>query len=150
MTLTERCEREAVIAEARSWADTPFHHRARVKGEGVDCGQLSVAAYQAAEKLPPDYEPPDYSHQHHLHRRDEFYLRIIEDLGGRQVERPSPGDLAIWKIGRTFSHAAIVIAWPRIIHASEPLGFCLEDDALLSCMHLTEYPVRFYTAWGQL
>jgi hypothetical protein len=51
-------ERQAVIAEARSWIGTPFHDRARVKGAGVDCLQLLIASYHAAGLLPdlrPDY-----------------------------------------------------------------------------------------------
>jgi NlpC/P60 family putative phage cell wall peptidase len=28
---------EQVIAEARSWIDTPFHHQAMLKGVGADC-----------------------------------------------------------------------------------------------------------------
>jgi cell wall-associated NlpC family hydrolase len=29
--------RAAVVAEARSWLGTPFHHQGRVKAAGVDC-----------------------------------------------------------------------------------------------------------------
>jgi cell wall-associated NlpC family hydrolase len=29
--------REAVIAEARTWLGTPWHHQASLKGVGCDC-----------------------------------------------------------------------------------------------------------------
>ena len=29
--------REKIIAEARTWIDTPFHHQGRLKGVGADC-----------------------------------------------------------------------------------------------------------------
>lgn len=32
--------RMAVIAEAREWVGTPYHHQAAVKGVGCDCGGL--------------------------------------------------------------------------------------------------------------
>lgn len=32
--------RNAIVAEARSWLGTPFHHQAMVKGVGVDCAML--------------------------------------------------------------------------------------------------------------
>lgn len=30
-------ERDAIVAEARTWIGTPWRHQARVKGVGVDC-----------------------------------------------------------------------------------------------------------------
>ena len=32
--------RPAIVAAARSWLGTPFHHQGRVKGVGVDCAGL--------------------------------------------------------------------------------------------------------------
>ena len=34
--------RAAVVAEAIAWLGTPYHHRARIKGVGVDCAQLAL------------------------------------------------------------------------------------------------------------
>ncbi len=28
-----------------------------------------------------------------------------------------PGDIVLWKFGRCFSHGAIIVEWPTIIHA---------------------------------
>jgi cell wall-associated NlpC family hydrolase len=39
--------REALIAEARSWVETPFHAQARLKGVGVDCIGVIVGAARA-------------------------------------------------------------------------------------------------------
>jgi cell wall-associated NlpC family hydrolase len=107
--------RAAVIAEARSWIGTPFHHRQRVKGAGVDCGQLPLAVYEAAGIIPhvevPHY-PPDFA----MHSEDPWYLRIIEQFA-HPVETPRPADFAIFMWGRTHSHGAIVVDWPMVIHA---------------------------------
>jgi len=40
--------RRAVIAEAREWILTPFHHEQRCKGVGVDCTGLVIAVGEAA------------------------------------------------------------------------------------------------------
>ncbi len=148
MIILERSQREAVIAEALTWEGTPFHHEARVKGHAVDCGQFLAGVYIAAGLIPADFKVAPYSSQHHLHRRDEMYLEILEALEERLIEYPEPADVAIWKMGRTYSHAALVIAWPQIIHASALLGRVCRDNALNSPLQLTKYPVRFYSRWG--
>lgn len=139
--------RQVIIAEAETWLNTPFHHEARLKGVGVDCGQLLKAVYLAAGLVDEVQEQP-YAMQWHLHRSEEVYLAWIEKFGRLIPGPPGPGDVAIWKMGRTHSHAAIVVAWPKIIHASLLLGKCCRDDATTSPMHLEKYPVRFYTYWG--
>ena len=44
---SEGAERVAVVAAARSWLGTPYHHAADVKGRkgGVDCAMLLVRVY---------------------------------------------------------------------------------------------------------
>src|SRR5690349_11447583 len=37
--------RARLLDEARTWLLTPWHHNARVRGAGVDCGQLLIACY---------------------------------------------------------------------------------------------------------
>ena len=49
--MTEHEQRQAVVAEALTWLGTPYHHRARVKGAGVDCGQLLAAVFEGAGVL---------------------------------------------------------------------------------------------------
>jgi cell wall-associated NlpC family hydrolase len=38
-------QRAAVVAEAKTWIGTPYHHAADVKGHGVDCAMLLVRIY---------------------------------------------------------------------------------------------------------
>lgn len=45
--------REAVVAEARRWLGTPFHHKARLQGVGVDCLGLVWAVGEGAGVMPP-------------------------------------------------------------------------------------------------
>lgn len=124
LPMTETEQRAAVIAEARGWLTTPYHHMARVKGGGVDCAQLLIAVYHAAGLVPDfavGYYPPDW----HLHRDRERYLEWVEKCA-HPVARPKSADIAIWKFGRTFSHGAIVVDWPNVIHAymKRPAEIC--------------------------
>jgi hypothetical protein len=68
---------EAVIAAGRSWIGTPYHHMARVKGHGVDCAQVLIAAFVEAEMV-EDFNPGYYTMDWHLHRNEERYLSFME------------------------------------------------------------------------
>lgn len=118
--MTHEEQREAVIKEALTWEKTPHHNGARIKGAGVDCGQFPIAVYSAVG-LMPDIQGLRYSAQFHLHRDEEWYLKIA-DANGTRVEKPQRGDFALYKIGRIYSHGAIVMNWPRIIHAWVHVG----------------------------
>jgi cell wall-associated NlpC family hydrolase len=146
----ESAQRQAVISEAESWIGTPFHHQGRVKGRrgGVDCAMLLLEVFRGAGVITDDRTIPYYSQQWHLHRSDEKYLEMILAFGAREITTPQPGDLAIWKVGRAFSHGAIVVLWPEIIHAVvDPINACVRDNALRSTLNLTKYPVKFFTPW---
>ena len=49
----EEDERALVVRIAQEWAGTPYHHRARIKGVGVDCGQLVAGVFEEAGLIPP-------------------------------------------------------------------------------------------------
>lgn len=110
--------RSAIVAEAMTWLGTPYHHCARIKGAGVDCAQLPAAVYHAVGLI-PDLQP-DYSPQWMLHRDEEQYLAWVRPYA-REITREElrPGDLAMWRFGRTYSHSAIIIDAPTAIHAMQ-------------------------------
>lgn len=143
--------REAVIAEAKTWLGTKWHHEARVKGSGVDCGQFILAAFEGAG-LVPHIETGHYPADWMLHREEERYLAFVETHLDR-VETPKPADVAVWQFGKCFSHGAIVVDWPVVIHAFRPERAVVWGDATkgqLARMHLPEggsapRPVRFYS-----
>lgn len=151
-SLIEERQRAAVVAEARSWLGTPYHHEARVKGAGVDCAQLLVGVFSAVELIaPPEIEhyPPDW----HLHRAGERYLGIVLDHAREIAGQPLPGDIALWRFGRCFSHGAVVVDWPLVIHAY--LGRpCVLEDAVkavwLDRVGGKERPRRFFSYWSAL
>ena len=116
MDAIEAQQRAAVIAEARTWLGTPFAHRATVKGAGVDCAQLVRLVYIATGIMPLSVDPGIYASQWHLHRDEERYLAWADWLAV-EVPRPQPGDVAIWKFGRVFSHAGIIIDDEHVLHA---------------------------------
>lgn len=136
--------REIIVQEARAWLTTPFHHGAKCKGAGVDCAQFIIAIYERCGLIAPldvGYYPADW----HLHRDEERYLGWINKYA-RRVSDPLPGDIALFKFGRCFSHGAIVRKWPGVIHAYNPEGVVLADA---SKAPLADRDVRFYSIWAE-
>lgn len=112
--------RAAVVAEAESWLRTPYHHRARIKGAGVDCAQILVGVYGNVGLIEP-FDTGDYPMDWMLHRDDERFLEWVRQHAHHEVEaNPQPGDIAVWRFGRCFSHGGVVTAWPNVIHAHRP------------------------------
>ncbi len=121
----ERAQRALVIAEARRWIGTPYHHMGRVRGAGCDCATFPAEVYAACGVVAPvaiEFYPPDW----HLHRGTERYLAGVLEHA-LEVTSPAPGDLVLWRMARAFAHGAIVLAWPRIVHAVAGIGV-IEDD----------------------
>lgn len=48
--------RQAVVAAARSWLNTPFRHQGTLKGVGVDCGGLIVGVSIELGLIPANYQ----------------------------------------------------------------------------------------------
>ncbi len=116
--MTEAQGRAALVAEARSWLGTPWHHRARVKGVGVDCAQFVVGVYSGAGLVDP-IETGEYPRDWHIHKDVERFLTSVLPFA-REIDEGAvkPGDHVLCKIGRVFSHGFIVLDWPVGIHAA--------------------------------
>lgn len=139
----EGLQRAQVVAEARRWLRTPYHHRGRVRGAGVDCAMLPAEVYAAVGLIPPiapAHYPPDW----HLHRSAERYLAVVTEHA-RPVAAPTgPGDFVLFRFGRAFAHGAIVADWPLVIHAYLRQGVVLTDATQAP---LAGRPLRFFTLW---
>lgn len=152
----EATQRAAVVAAARSWIATPYHHNAAVKGAGVDCGRILVEV-MAEAGLISRFDPGYYAADWHLHRDEERYLATVEQHCPRVSDdvrsvaergpdfRPGPGDILMWRIGRTFSHAAIVTDWPRMVHSCASARIVLEIAITESPM--IARPVMQFSYW---
>ncbi len=106
------------MREALEWIGTPYHPRARIKGVGVDCGMILAEVYERAGII-PHLEVRSYVGDEHIHSPEEEYLRIVLQFSHEiPAGSQKPGDVLLWKFGRRLSHSAIVIEWPRVVHAT--------------------------------
>lgn len=97
--------RADVVAEARTWIGTPFHHNACLKGVGVDCIHLPIGACKNIGAIPSDYEAPAYSSN-----PDGVTLREHCDRNMISVPKDAmrPGDICLFAIDIDPQHVGIV------------------------------------------
>ncbi len=149
MIVTESDQRAAVQAAARKWLGTPYHHAADIPGVGIDCGMLIVRVFVDTRLVAP-FDPRPYPPDFFLHRSDERYLGWVFDRA-KEVSEPTPGDVVVFRHGRTFSHGGIVLPERgqglRIIHASAKAARCLEED--LAGSPYENHPRRFFNPWAK-
>lgn len=140
-----RASREDVVREALRWEGTPYHPNGRLIGVGVDCAMFPAEVYEACGLVP--HLEPDYNSQWHLHRNAEKYLEWVRPHA-REIpeDQLGPGDFVIWKFGRTYSHGAIVIDVPQVIHAVL-LGRAVIRDSMETCEDLRTRARLCFTLW---
>lgn len=139
--------RVAVVEEALTWEQTPYRHHARLKGVGVDCAQILCAVYESVG-LSPHVELGNYAPDWHMHRSVEVYQSTLATYMTQLAEGVAPqiGDVALFRFGRAFSHAGILISEEEVLHAYIGRG-------VIRTRWRTEDPlagrdVVYFTAWG--
>lgn len=112
---------EAVVAAARLWIGTPYHHQASLRGVGADCLGLVRGVWrdlygEEAER------PPGYSRDWGEASGEETLIRAAtRHLVPRDKKRVEPGDVLIFRMraGAIAKHAAVLATPTTIIHAME-------------------------------
>jgi cell wall-associated NlpC family hydrolase len=129
----------------------------RVRGVGADCLTLLAEVYEQAG-LVPHIEVPYYPQQFMLHNGAERYLEGLLQYAVEVEGPPKPGDIALWKFGRCFSHAAIVVQWPLVVHAYVNRTCSLEDVSAATWLnvigentgdHGKPRPRKFFSYWSR-
>ncbi len=84
-----------------------------------------------------------------MHQRYERYLEIVRSYAHEIPGPPRPADLAMFKLGHTYSHSVIVVEWPtRVIHANGIT--CQYDDVRNNTLFMRlmrEAPPKFFSIW---
>ena len=85
----------------------------------------------------PPFDPRPYPHDWMLHRDDERYRDWVKQFADK-VETPQAGDLVLFRVGRCFSHGAIVVDH-RMIHADLRAGRVEYGDLAAWCTRKHEF-----------
>ena len=118
---------EKIAAAARGWLGTKHMNGARVRGRGIDCGMLLLAAVEDAQMIPRgEVDPDPYSNEWHLHHSEEWFLSYVQKYCSR-VEEMRPGDFLLYQYGRCVSHAGVYCGNGVVCHALVDQGVVLTD-----------------------
>jgi NlpC/P60 family putative phage cell wall peptidase len=117
--------REAIVAAARSFIGTPYHHQASCKKAGCDCLGLIRGVWREVYGPEPEAMPP-YTRDWGNATGSETLLaaacRHLLKLGEASVAEP--GDVLVFRMRDrgVAKHAGILVARSRLVHAQEGLG----------------------------
>jgi cell wall-associated NlpC family hydrolase len=134
--ISELTFRANIVSIARSWIGTPYHHRAKVKGAGVDCAMVILAIFQEAGIAPADDELHNYSPDWWQHTDQDSYMRRVlrhayKTVQGRCLPTTEAKDGCIVLTracgSKVFNHGGVVTYWPHMVHCLQPA--CNEVNA---------------------
>lgn len=114
-----KIKRDRVIAIARTWVGTPYHHQASRKGVGADCIGLVRGIWRELYGSEP-FGQMSYSKDWGDANGNEDLLRAADTHFIKlEVYEALPGDLVAvrWKKGTVAKHAMILSGIDRAIHA---------------------------------
>jgi NlpC/P60 family putative phage cell wall peptidase len=117
--------REAIVAAARGWLGTPYHHQASLKGVGADCLGLIRGVWRELYGPEPEAMPPytrdwgDATGSETLIAAACRHLAKLDDAGAA-----ARGDVLVFRMrdGSVAKHAGILTGPARLVHAQEGLG----------------------------
>lgn len=117
--------RDAIIAAARTWVGTPYHHQASLKGVGCDCLGLIRGLWRELYGPEPVALPPytrDWGDATGSESLMDAGCRHLTRLG--EVRAARPGDVLVFRMrdSGVAKHAGILVADDRMVHAQEEVG----------------------------
>jgi cell wall-associated NlpC family hydrolase len=153
---TELQQRAAVVREALPWERTPYRSKGRLKGIAADCGTFLHEVFARCGVLPATIDLPALPPQWFLNRDREWYIEYLsryfveyspsESPDIQQRKSPQPGDVVAALHGRVYSHGAIVVAWPEVIHCFPP---CVMRSSAIYNPVYAGRKLRFFDPWGK-
>lgn len=124
--------RADVVAEARTWLQTPWVHQHRTKGLAVDCAGLIIGVARQLALVAPDFDVNGYARQADgslLEHCDRFMQRIH-----RQTMRP--GDVLVLAVESDPQHMGILGDYRHgglsLIHAASAAGRVVETRLMFA------------------
>lgn len=118
--------RSAIVAEARSWIGTRYHHQASVKHVGCDCLGLVRGVWRALVGPEPEAIPGYSSDWGEVSAQETLIAAARRHLIEIDPTAARPGDVLVFRMrpGRMAKHAGILASASTFIHAQEGGPVC--------------------------
>ena len=113
--------RDDVVAEARRWLGTPYHHQASVHGIGTDCLGLVRGVWRALHGAEAETVPPYSRDWAEASGTETMLAAARRHLIERDRTAIAPGDILIfrYRVHAVAKHAGILSGPATMIHAME-------------------------------
>ena len=117
-----KCQRESLVAEARTWLGTPYVHQMAQRGAGCDCLGLVRGVWRGVLGDEPE-APPAYSMDWSETQGEErLWEAALRHLVPKHLDDAAPGDVLLFrmKTGAVAKHLGVqseIGTVPRFVHA---------------------------------
>lgn len=118
-----KVKRADILAEARTFIGTPFHHQGRVKGAGVDCAGVVIGTADALGLL-TDFEDKPYAKSPSA---DQLRTTLKNYLIEIPISEAKAGDVLLFAFDREPQHVAFLTDI-GILHAYAQVRKCVEHS----------------------
>jgi len=113
--------RPAIVAAARAWLGTPYHHQASVRGVGADCIGLVRGVWRELQGAEAEALPAYTRDWAEATGRETLLAAARRHMIEIAPHDALPGDVLVfrWRRGLVAKHAAILATPSTMIHALE-------------------------------
>ncbi len=116
-----RYDRALIVATARRWLGTPYHHQASMLGVGCDCLGLVRGVFRDLEGLDPEMPPPYTRDWAEATGTETLLAAAGRHLLSVAMQDARPGDVLVFRYrpGVPAKHCGILASASSFVHASE-------------------------------
>jgi len=113
--------RERIVAAARNWLGTPYHHQASLRDVGCDCLGLVRGVWRDLYGGEPEPTPPYSPYWAQQGSGETLALAAERHLAPVGLGSARPGDVLLfrWRAHLPAAHCAILTEPDRILHAHD-------------------------------
>jgi NlpC/P60 family putative phage cell wall peptidase len=133
--------RADIVALARGWLGTPYHHQASLKGVGCDCLGLVRGVYAQACGMPAETPPPYSRDWAEASSRETMIEAAGRHLVRIDPDAAEPGDILIFRLrpGAMAKHCGILSSAPEPAETAPPKFIHAVEGAPACEVHLTPW-----------
>jgi cell wall-associated NlpC family hydrolase len=126
-------ERAHIIAAAKDWLETPFHHQARLKGVGVDCIGLVIGVARELGLVDAGFDVTGYPRVPDGKSLMELARQHMQPIAREAMQ---PGDVVVVAFDKDPQHFGILGNYTHgglsIIHAAGNVGRVIETRLMFT------------------